>query len=219
MRNNPWPTRVQAMLGRSPLSSLRRLSATQRLVLAGSSLMLAVGLTGIGVYASFTATATATHTASTATLTLSFGATGASTNRMTVNASGLVAGDVYYRSFDLINSGTRTLSAITLATTASPSSLLDTDTTNGLQILLQRCSAAWTESGTTPNFTYTCSGSTQTVLASRAVIGTNLALSNLTATATATTDHLLLTTTLPATAGNTFQGITSTLTYTFTGTQ
>jgi len=198
---------------------LLTLSPMQRLVLATSSLMLAVSLTGVGVYASFTATATATHTASTAQLTLSLGTTGSVTNRMTVNASGLVPGDIYYRSADLINSGNRTLSAITLATTASPSSLLDTDTTNGLQMVWQRCSVAWTESGSSPNFTYSCSGTTTSVLASRAVIGSAIALSNLTATATSTTDHLLLTMTFPSTAGNTFENLTSTLTFTFTGAQ
>ena len=167
--------------------------------------MLAVSLTGVGVYASFTARATATHTASTAQLTLSLGTTGSVTNRMTVNASGLVPGDICYRSADLINSGNRTLSAITLTTTASPSTALDTDVTNGLQMVLQRCSVAWTESGSSPNFSYSCSGATTSVLASRAVIGSAIALSNLTATATSTTDHLLLTMTFPSTASNTFE--------------
>ena len=194
-----------------------RLSATQRMVLAASSLMLAVGMTGAGLYATFTTSATAVHSASTATLTLSLGTTGASTNRLNVNASGLVPADVYYRSFDLINGGTKTLSTIALTTTASVSSLLDTDATNGLHMVLQRCSVAWTESGSSPNFTYSCSGSTSSVLASRAVSGTSIALSNLTATAISTTDHLLLSMTLPVTADDTFQGLTSTLGFAFTG--
>lgn len=198
---------------------VHRLSATQRLVLAVSSLMLAVGLTGIGVYATFTTTATASHTASSATLTLSLGATGASTNRLTVNATNLVPGDSYYRSFDLINGGTKALSSITLTTSATASSLLDTDATNGLQMLIQRCSVPWTESGTTPNFTYSCSGTTSTVLASRAIIGSTISLSNLTSTAITTTDRLLLTVSFPSAAGNTFQGLSSTISFTFTGNQ
>lgn len=196
-----------------------RLSPTQRIVLAISSLMLAVGLTGMGVYATFTTTATASHTASSATLTLTLGATGASTNRLTVNATNLVPGDTYYRSFDLINGGTKALSSITLTTAASPSSLLDTDATNGLQMVIQRCSVAWTEAGTSPNFTYTCSGTTTTVLASRAIIGTNIALSNLTSTAISTTDKLMLSVNFPTAAGNTFQGLSSTISFTFTGNQ
>ncbi len=198
---------------------VHRLNGTQRLVLAVSSLMLAVGLTGIGVYATFTTTATASHTASSATLTLSLGATGASTNRLTVNATNLVPGDSYYRSFDLINGGTKALSSITLTTSATTSSLLDTDATNGLQMVIQRCTVPWTESGTTPNFTYSCSGTTSTVLASRAIVGSTIALSNLTSTAITTTDRLLLTVSFPSAAGNTFQGLSSTISFTFTGNQ
>jgi hypothetical protein len=210
--------------GRQPVRSIMawlvfRLSATQRLVLAVSSLMLAVGLTGIGVYATFTTTATASHTASSATLTLSLGATGASTNRLTVNATNLVPGDSYFRSFDLINGGTKALSSITLTTTATTSSLLDTDATNGLQMVIQRCTVPWTESGTSPNFTYSCSGTTSSVLASRAIVGSTIALSNLTSTAITTTDRLLLTVSFPVAAGNTFQGLSSTISFTFTGNQ
>ena len=107
---------------------------------------------------------------------------------------------------------------MTLTTSASPSSALDTDATNGLQMVIDRCSSAWTEAGSSPNFTYTCSGSTSTVQASRAVIGTNLSLSNLTATTAGNTDHLRVRLTLPSSAGNSLQGQSSTLTYTFTGT-
>jgi hypothetical protein len=199
------------------LSRALALSSGQRLVIAAASLMLAVGLSGAGLYATFTTSATASHTASTATLSLTLGATGASTNRLTVNASGLMPGDSYYRSFDLTNGGTSALNAITLTTSASPSSLLDSDATNGLQMVLQRCSTAWTESGSSPNFSYTCGGTTSSVLASRAIIGSSIALSNMTATAVSTTDHLLLTVTLPSAADDTFQGLTSTLTFSFGG--
>ncbi|MDX6506694.1 MAG: hypothetical protein QOG06_1338, partial [Gaiellaceae bacterium] len=67
-------------------------------------------------------------------------------------------------------------------------------------------------------YTYTCGGTTSSVLASRALIGSNLALSNLTLTA-GTTDHLRVTVTLPSTAGNTLQNLSSTVGYTFTGVQ
>ena len=64
-----------------------------------------------------------------------------------MNASGLAPGD----SFDLANQGSLNLSAITLTTTATVTSLLDTDATNGLQMTIARCSTTWTESGTSPN--------------------------------------------------------------------
>jgi hypothetical protein len=56
------------------------------------------------------------------------------------------------------------------------------------------------------------------VLASRALIGNAIALSNLTLTA-GSTDHLRVTITLPGTAGNTLQNQSSTISYTFSGSQ
>ncbi len=194
------------------------LTAAQRLVMAAASVMLAVGLTGAGLYATFTTSATASHSASTATLSLELGATGASTHRLTVDASGLMPGDTYQRSFDLTNGGSTSLAGITLTTSASPSSLLDTDATDGLQMVIQRCTVAWTESGTSPNFSYACTGgTTSTVLASRAITGSNISLTNLTTTAPAATDHLLLSVTLPSAADDRFQGLSSTLSFAFGG--
>jgi hypothetical protein len=51
------------------------------------------------------------------------------------------------------------------------------------------------------------------------VIGSALALSNLTTTTAGNTDNLLATLTFPSAAGNTFQGLSSTITFSFTGTQ
>ena len=215
MQTTILPRRRRARI----LSRVLALSGPERLVIAAASLMLAVGLSGAGLYATFTTSATGSHTASTATLSLSLGATGAATNRLTVDASGLMPGDSYSRSFDVTNGGSTALGGITLTTTASPSSLLDTDATNGLQMVIQRCSTAWTESGSSPNFTYACGGSTSTVLASRAIIGSNISLSNLGATAVSTTDKLLLTVSFPSAAGNSFQGLSSTISFTFTGNQ
>jgi hypothetical protein len=109
------------------------------------------------------------------------------------------------------------MASISLTSTATASSLLDTDATNGLQMVVDRCSNVWTESG--PPYTYTCSGATTTIIASRAVIGSNLSMGGLSALTAAGTDHLRLTLTFPSAAGNTFQNQSSTLLYTFTGTQ
>ncbi|HJX46549.1 MAG TPA: hypothetical protein VJ375_01790, partial [Gaiellaceae bacterium] len=88
-----------------------------------------------------------------------------------------------------------------------------------LQMAIDRCSVPWTESGTSPAFTYSCSGTTSSVLASQAVIGLNLPLSNLSSLAAGITDHLRVTLTLPSSAPNTMQGLSSTLDYTFVGIQ
>jgi hypothetical protein len=84
---------------------------------------------------------------------------------------------------------------------------------------IDKCSVAWTEGGSAPAYTYTCSGSTSTVLASAPVVGSNLALSNLSALTAGSTDHLRVTLTLPSGAGNTLQNQSSVIQYAFTGTQ
>jgi hypothetical protein len=183
--------------------------------------VLAAGATavGAGTYASFTSSATAGPlTVSSGTQTLSVPAAGA-TNRMTVSASNIVPGDTMQRAINLTNSGNVNLSAITLTSSASVSSVLDTDATNGLQIVIDKCSVAWTEAGVSPAYTYTCGGTTTSVLASRAVIGTGVALSNLGATTAGSTDYLRVTLSFPSAAGDSFQTKSSTISFTFNGVQ
>ena len=192
-------------------------STMTKLVATLAILGAAASIAGFGTYATWTSSASQSHAISSGTVTIALGATGAATNRLNIGASALAPGDTIQRSVDLTNSGTLDLASVTLTTSASPSSQLDADTTNGLQMVIDKCSAAWTESG--PPYTYSCSGSTSTVLASRAVIGSNLSLSNLTSTTAGNTDHLRVTLTLPSGAGNSLQNQSSTISYQFTGTQ
>lgn len=197
---------------------------THRRVSRGKVLLtlavVAAGATaiGAGTYASFTASAVGGPlTVSSGTVALSIPAAGAN-NRMTIGATGLVPGDTMQRAFDLTNAnGNESLASITLTTTASPSSLLDSDATNGLQLVIDKCSVAWTESG--PPYTYTCGGTTTSVLTTRAVIGSTIALSNLSALNPNNTDRLRATLSFPSGAGNTLQNLSSTITFTFNGTQ
>ncbi len=91
---------------------------------------------------------------------------------------------------------------------------LDTDATNGLQMKVDVCSNAWTESGASPNFTYTCSGTQQSALVQQRIIGTKMSLSNV-ALGAGATNHFLFTFTLPTTSPSSMQGATSTITYQF----
>ena len=191
----------------------------RKLLLTLGALGVAGALAGMGTFATFTATTSASQTVASGTVVIALGNTGASTNRLTVNASGLVPGDTIQRSFDLSNTGSQDLASVAFTTTASPSSLLDTDGTNGLQMVIDRCSVAWTESGSSPAFSYTCSGSTTTIVSSRAVIQSSLSMAALSALTAGGTDHMRLTLTFPSSAGATFQGLSSTLTYSFLGTQ
>ena|SRR5262245_45223658 len=192
---------------------------THKLLATVAVLGAAASIAGLGTYATWTSTTSQSHTISSGTVTIALGATGAATNRLNVNATALAPGDTVQRSADLTNSGSIDLASVTLTTSASPTSLLDTDTTNGLQMVIDKCSQAWTEAGTAPAYTYTCGGTTSTVLASRAVIGSNLSLSNLGVTTSGATDHLRVTLTLPSGAPNTLQNQSSTISYAFTGTQ
>ena len=179
----------------------------------------AASVAGLGTFGAFTSTTSAATPATAGTVVIALGSAGTATNRLTVGATGLVPGDTVRRAFQLSNTGNQSLSGITLTTTASPSSLLDTDATNGLQLVIQSCSTAWTEAGTAPAYTYTCSGTTTTVLASRPTVGANLPLSGLSSLTAGNTDDLLATLTFPAVAGNTLQGLSSTVSFAFTGTQ
>ena len=190
-----------------------------KLLLSLAVLGAAASIAGLGTWATFTSSTTATHTVNSGTVVVALGAVGAA-NRLTVNASNIAPGDTMQRAFNLSNTGNIDFAgAPTLTTTASPSSLLDTDASNGLQMVIDKCTAAWTESG--PPYTYTCSGTTTSVLATRALIGSSIALSNLADLIPNSTgpDYLRLTLTLPSGAGNTFQGLSSTITYSFNATQ
>jgi spore coat-associated protein N len=193
--------------------------AGRKILLSLGALGLAGALAGMGTFATFTSTTSASSTVASGTVVIALGNTGASTNRLTVNASGLVPGDTVQRSFDLSNTGSQDLASVALTTSASPSSLLDNDTTNGLQMVIDRCSVAWTESGSSPAFSYSCSGSTTTIISSRAVIQSSLTMAGLSALTAGGTDHLRLTLTFPSSAGASLQGLSSTLTYSFLGTQ
>jgi spore coat-associated protein N len=178
---------------------------------------VAAGIAGLGTYASFTSsTAAQAQNLSSGTVSITLG----TTDRLTVAAQNLVPGDTIQRAVDIANNGsagTSSVGSITLTTSASASSLLDTDGTNGLQMQIDGCSVAWTEAG--PPYTYTCSGTQTVVLASRAVIGTNIPLSNMSSVTAGNTDHLRVLLTFPAGADNTFQGQSSTIDYTFTAEQ
>jgi predicted ribosomally synthesized peptide with SipW-like signal peptide len=190
-----------------------------KVLVSFAALGAAASVAGLGTFATFTSSTSASHSIASGTVSIAVGAAGPA-NRLTIGANGLVAGDTVQRAVDLINSGSGSsdnLASIQLTTAAAPSSTLDTDASNGLQMVIDRCSVSWTESASP--YTYTCGGSTSTVLASRPVIGSNLALSNLAALTTGSTDHLRVTLTLPALAPNSLQGQSSTLSYTFVGTQ
>jgi spore coat-associated protein N len=190
---------------------------SRKLALSVALVIVAAAVVGFGAFAAFTGTATTSSALSSGTVSLApIGVSGAN-NRLSVGAAGLAAGDTVQRAVDVKNTGTITILAPTLTTSATVSSLLDTDPVNGLQMTINKCSVAWTEANA-PAYTYTCSATQTVVLASVALIGSNLALGNITPTSNAD-NFLVVTLTLPSGSGNTEQNQSSTILFTFTATQ
>ncbi|HET9059768.1 MAG TPA: hypothetical protein VFN61_07590, partial [Acidimicrobiales bacterium] len=167
-------------------------------------------------------------------------------NNDTTAASNIVPGDTIAREVDLNSTkATANAASITLGITANPSSLLDTDGTNGLQVQLQSCATAPTNSGTTPP-TYTCTGGFQTVtIGGKSTVSVQsletapATLGSLNSLTAGGQDYLVMTLTLPSSAPGDFskvatpcsgspggtssnenmEGCSSTLSYNFTATQ
>ncbi|KRE54785.1 hypothetical protein ASG92_24535 [Arthrobacter sp. Soil736] len=194
-------------------------STTGKIVASLTLVGAAAGVAGMGTYGAFTSTTSAATNIASGTVEITLG-TGAA-NRLSVAATGLVPGDTVQRAVTLTNAaGNQALAGVTLTAVATTSSKLDTDPTLGLQLAVDNCSVPWTETAAGAGYTYACTGGTTTqVLASRSVIGANLALANLTSTTAGNTDNLRVTLALPLAADNTFQAKSSTIDLSFTGTQ
>ena len=205
-------------------------SLSKKVLASLGAVGVAASMAGLGTFATFNDSTSASQAISSGTVDINLGAAGTADNRLTIGATGLVPGDTVQRRAKLTNTGSEALASIVLTTVDSsdPDTVLTTDATNGLQMRIQRCTGTvgWTESLATP-YTYTCDaavagdnlGVRSDVLASRAVIGTNLSLASMAALTPGATDDMVVTLTLPSTADNTFQGKSATIDYTFTGTQ
>ena len=179
----------------------------------------AAAVAGLGTFGTFTSSTSATETVNTGTVSIALGATGTAANRLSVTAANIVPGDTISRAVTLSNTGDQALATIVLNTTATTASLLTSDATNGLQMTINSCSVPWTEAGTAPAYTYTCTGTTTPVLASRPVLGTATALAVPAALPAAGTANLVVSLALPQAADNTFQAKTAVVALEFVGTQ
>ena len=192
-----------------------------KVTLSAGILGVGAAMAGLGTFATFTSTTSASQSVTSGTVVIGLGAAGPA-NRISVAASGVIAGDTIQRAFNLINSGNQNLATVGLTTNATTSSLLDSDAVNGLQMVVDKCSVPWTEGGTAPAYTYTCSGATSIVIGSRAVIGANINMPALSSFTAGATDYLRVTETLPQATGNAFNtgtAINSVINFSFLGTQ
>lgn len=119
---------------------------------------------------------------------------GSSTLQVTV--TDLLPGEQAERVVELVNTGSIPLSTVQLEVTGAADPILDP--TNGLQLSVQRCSAAW-ETGTTEGRpTASCGAASTTLVGERPLLGrTELQLAELDADVPGGTDHLRLQIGLP----------------------
>ncbi len=193
-------------------------STTRKVVGSLAVLGTAAAVAGLGTYGNFTdSTTPISTTIDTGTLSINLAQpTGAVA--IPVTTTGFVPGDTLSRSVDLTNDGAAALGSVHLASTlTSPANVLTTDAINGLQLSVKACSVAWTQGGTSTAPTYTCSGTERTILSGPAV--NSAALSSPASLAVGGVDRLVFTLSLPASADNTFQGKSASLSLTFTGVQ
>jgi hypothetical protein len=195
-------------------TTTRRRSAV-KIVGALSAVGAAVAVAGMGTFGNFTDSSTPMNT------TIASGTVDVSANAVGVaipaSTTGFVPGDSLTRAVTLVNSGTSALGSVVLTTNVDTSSILTSDTTNGLQLAVKSCAVAWTQGGTAGAPTYTC-GSGEQLLGSAPVIS-NLNLGSVASLNPGGTDYLAFSISLPTTADNTFQNKSAALSLTFTGTQ
>ena len=191
-------------------------SSTARKVVGSLGVLgTAAAVAGMGTFGGFTdSTTPVATTIESGTLSINVAQQGYS---VPVTTAGFLPGDSLTRAVNLVNDGNSALGSVTLGSTATASSVLTTDVTNGLQLAVKKCSVAWTQGGTAQAPTYTCSG-TETLVGSGPVVS-NLTLPGAAALNPGGTDYLTFSISLPTTADNTFQGKSASLSLTFTGTQ
>ena len=192
-----------------PISTARRSTGT-RVAASVAIALTAAALAGTGTFGTFSSTATAAPLGVQDGTVVVRVAAGDGSAAVPLSYS-LTPGASSTQLLDLVNGGSADLSSVTLATVATASSILDTDTTDGLQMSVQSCSVQWAAD-------QTCAGTVRTVLASGPVVRTS-SLSTPVSLAAGGTDHLAVTMALPASAGDAFKSQSSTLSLVFTAVQ
>jgi hypothetical protein len=195
-----------------------RRGLTGRLLALLGLLSTTAAVAGLATFGNFTDSTPATTTSlSSGVLSIKVSVPGGAPRGIPLNTTGFLPGQSLTGLLNLDNDGDLALASVRLATTATASNALVTDRTNGLQLTLEQCSRRWTVGGTTEDPTYICD-QTQRTLYAGPVIST-AALPSPDSLAAGGTDNLLYTVSLPATAGNEFQGLTNAVTLAFTAAQ
>ena len=171
-------------------------------------------IAGLGTFGSFTDSTTPVDTTVDAGV-VSIDLADAGAGMVPFSGGLMLPGDTRAFPVDLVNSGNSPLGSVSLASTATTSSVLDSDPVNGLQLKVDTCSQAWTDTGSG----YSCAGTKQALYSGRMIVA-NQALSGVASLAAGGVDHLLMTASLPASASaDEFEGASSSLRFVYTATQ
>lgn len=155
-----------------PRSAGHRRRSVTRLLLTLAVLLLGAGAVTGGVFANFTDTATGgPQPINTGTVQIALATPTGDYGSLTVGPiNNMAQGDSVSRVVQLTNAGSiawATTGGLTLQTSVSGTNAANTivtDTTNGLQVKVEQCATAPTETGGTNGpWTYTCSGGFTTV--------------------------------------------------------
>ncbi len=210
------------MFKRGKHSSSKGPNHTRRVLAAGFAVSVLL-LTGAGVYAALTATASGTSAVTSGSLLMTLSADGASSG-LPETVTAIAPGDVYNVYVNVNNTGTLASAAgMTLGASANPVTALTNGSIagEGLTVSVTQCSAAWSATGT-------CSGTTTSILASTLLssFGSPQTLSNVPSLAASTGSlaHLQFSLSMAGTETSTngvlpsptIQGLSTTITWTFT---
>lgn len=199
------------------MSTIRTRNTARKILGSLSVIGTAAAVAGLGTFGTFTDSTSVGTTVQTATLSIDLGAPGGP-KTIPVTTSNFLPGDSLTRAINLENKGDVALSSVNLAnTTVGTANLLTTDRVNGLQLTLQECSRAWTKGGSTELPTYTCDGTQWTVYAGP-VISTD-ALPAPDSLSPGGKDNMIFTLSLPTTADNKMQSLSTTVSLAFTAVQ
>jgi len=195
-------------------STTTRNRSAVKIVGAIAAVGAAVAVAGLGTFGGFTDTTSPVGTkVDTGVLSIDVSQPGGAA--VPFDGGMMLAGDSRSAVIDLVNNGNTALSAVTLKSWATASSILDQDTVNGLQLKAETCSVSWDTAGASP----TCPGTVRTYF-TQPILVDNYPLNFTAAMAPGATDHLKLTATLPVSAsGDAFEGASSDLSFMFTGIQ
>ena len=188
-----------------------RRGTTARVVGSLGVIGAAAAIAGLGTFGAFTdSTTPAPVSVQSGVVSIALAAADGSAT-VPLAFDGVVPGAAVTRAINLVNDGDSALASVRLGTVAAESSILDTDTVDGLKMTVQSCSVAWTSE-------FSCAGTVRTLLDAGPVVRDGL-LADPASLAAGATDHLAVRLELPVSAGDAFKQQSSELALTFTATQ